>query len=100
MKDIPETTAPARPAGNASQLASLSLSIDPSSMARFLDLLREVIEPMIAKALSQVQSATSPPPQAAETPNTSAAGVDLKPTDRIKAADLRVALLMGKIPED
>src|SRR5690349_3019137 len=103
MNDATQPTSPARPADKPAQSAPLSLFIDAASMARFLDLVREALEPMIAKALSQVQATQSPPQQAAPPPppNSSAVkGVGLNPSDQIKAADLRVALLMGKIPED
>jgi predicted DNA-binding transcriptional regulator AlpA len=102
MNDATQATTPARAAGKMAQPMPLSLSVDPASLTRFLDFFREAIEPMIAKALSQVQAIQSPPHQAAAPPPNSSPekGVDLKPTDQIKAADLRVALLMGKIPED
>ena len=101
MKDA--TAVPGRPAGKTAQPVPLNLSIDPASTARFLDLVLEALDPMIAKALSQVHAATATQQQAAELPpppTATAKGVDLKPTDQLKAADLRVALLMGKIPED
>ena len=103
MNDATQATAPARPAGKLAQPLPLNFSIDPGSTTRFLDLIREALEPMIAKALSQVQTGTSPPQQDTEPPplhSSAGKGVDLKPTDQIKAADIRVALLMGKIPED
>ena len=103
MSDATQTTTPARPAGRSVQPMQLNLSVDPASIARFLDYFREALEPVIAKALSQNQPATNIPQQAAELPPPSPSGtrgVDLKPNDQIKAADLRVALLMGKIPED
>jgi predicted DNA-binding transcriptional regulator AlpA len=80
----------------------LSLSVDPASMARFLDFFREALEPMIAKAVRQDRATQNPPEQAAAPPppNSSVAtGVDLKPADQLKAADLRVAFLTGRIPE-
>jgi predicted DNA-binding transcriptional regulator AlpA len=103
MNNSTQATAPARPAGKTGQPVPLSLSIDPASMTRLLDLFREALEPMFAKAQSQVQTGTSPPQQIAEPPppySSAVKGVDLKPTDQIKAADLQMALLMGKIPED
>jgi predicted DNA-binding transcriptional regulator AlpA len=103
MDDTTQSTTLARPASKPAQSVPLSLSIEPASMARFLELIRVALEPMVAKALSQVQATQSLPQQAAAppSPNSSTAkGVDLKPTDQIKAADLRVALVLGKIPED
>jgi len=103
MTESPQAASPERSSRKSAQAIPLSLCIDPASMTKLLDLLREALEPMIAKALSQVQPAISPPQPATEAPppNASATkGVDLKPPDQIRAADLRVALLMGKIPED
>jgi excisionase family DNA binding protein len=81
----------------------LSLSIDSPSITRLLDLFREMLESTLAKALGQVQLETASTPKDTElTPPTSAAttGVALSHADRLKAADLRIALLTGKIPED
>ena len=83
MNDTTQNAAPGRPAGDPPESIPLNLSIDPASMTRLFDLFREALGP----------SFTKPHSSAGE-------GVDLKPADRIKAADLRVALLLGKIPED
>lgn len=102
MSDNTQAPAPERHTGKPAQPVPLNFAIDPASMERFFDLLREALEPMIAKAVSQVRSATGPPQQAAEPPPPSSSatkGVALKPTDQVKAADIRVGLLMGKIPE-
>jgi predicted DNA-binding transcriptional regulator AlpA len=72
-------------------------------MASLRDLLREVFEPLLAKALSQFQPPTNPSQQPSEPPPTDSApssGIALKPKDQTRAADLRIALLLGKIPED
>jgi predicted DNA-binding transcriptional regulator AlpA len=72
-------------------------------MAGFLDLLRESLEPMIAKALTQMSAASTSPPEAAAPPTpiySAPKGVDLLPSEQTKAADLRVALQLGKIPEN
>ncbi len=93
---------PARQAAKPVQPLSLNLSIDPTSMSRFLDLIRKALEPEIAKALSQIQAMASVPPSTEPSSPASAPqrGIEWKPADQIKAADLRVALLMGKVPED
>jgi hypothetical protein len=71
-------------------------------MARLLDLFREALGPLIADTLRQARPADCPPQQPSEPPPapSAATGVNLKPAEQLKAADLRVALLMGKIPED
>jgi predicted DNA-binding transcriptional regulator AlpA len=103
MNDATEAPAPAQPAVMPTQSMPLNLFIDAGSMTSLINHFREALEPMIATALSQVQQRASPPPQPVEpTPSNSSStkGVDLKPTERLKAADLRVALLLGKIPEN
>jgi excisionase family DNA binding protein len=103
MNDTVQSTVAARPTGKSAQPIPLSLSIDQASVTKFLDFVREALEPMIATALRHVHPATSLPQQPAEPPrpqSTEAKGVKLKPTEQTKAAELRIALLMGKIPED
>jgi predicted DNA-binding transcriptional regulator AlpA len=93
----------ARPTGRTAQPVPLSLSIDPGSMTRLLDLLREALEPMIAKVLIQAQAGTIPSSRPAEmSPSNSATmkDIDLAPTSQTSAANLRSAVLLGKIPED
>jgi predicted DNA-binding transcriptional regulator AlpA len=71
-------------------------------MARLLDLFREALGPLIAEALRQARPADSPPQQPGVPPSapSTVTGVDLKPADQLKAADFRVALLTGKLPEN
>jgi predicted DNA-binding transcriptional regulator AlpA len=68
---------------------------------QFRDLLAETVEAAVAKALAQVQRET-PAPRITESPPLSSTntGIELRPTDKTKAADLRIALLTGKIPEE
>lgn len=82
---------------------NLNLGIDPTSLKKLFDVFREVIETAVIDAMPKAQRppeakaaspATEPPPSPKST------GLDLSAEDRAKAADLRVALLMGKIPED
>jgi len=101
--DTRATTLPVRPPGKPAQPIQLNHSVDSATMTGFLEFFREALEPTIEKMLRQVLSAVSPPPQAAGPPlpqTPAMKAVELKPTDQQKAADLRVALLMGKIPED
>jgi predicted DNA-binding transcriptional regulator AlpA len=68
---------------------------------RFLDQLEQRVESTIARALDAhaktvVQSAQCP---ATPAPSPTPPWLELKPGEGGKAADLRIALLMGKIPE-
>ena len=69
-----------------------NLGIDPTTTARLLDLFKETLEATLKKTLAEM---TIPFPLASQSP-----GTELKPQDKIKAADLRIAMLMGKLPED
>jgi hypothetical protein len=66
----------------------LDLGYDPAMTARLFEVFKDTLEASIKKTLADS------PIQAA------APGTELKSTDKLKAADLRIALLMGKIPED
>jgi hypothetical protein len=68
-------------------------------MTTFFEQIRDALRPMIEQAVSQIQAESSPQ-KVIDPPPTSAKGLDLKPSDQLKAADLRIAFLMGKIPED
>src|SRR5262245_28127953 len=82
----------------------LSVVVDSDSTAMFLDLFRETIDSSMNKIILQVkniltagstaESATAPAP-ASQSP-----GTELTHADRLRAADLRVAVLTGKVPED
>jgi predicted DNA-binding transcriptional regulator AlpA len=66
----------------------LDLGYDPAMTATLFAVFKDTVEISIKQAL-----ANSPP-------LVSSPGTELKPNDKFKAADLRVALLMGKIPDD
>jgi predicted DNA-binding transcriptional regulator AlpA len=66
----------------------LDLGYDPAMTATLFAVFKDTVEISIKQAL-----ANSPP-------LVSSLGTELKPNDKFKAADLRVALLMGKIPDD
>lgn len=66
----------------------LDLGYDPAKTATLFAVFKDTVEISIKQAL-----ANSPP--SALTP-----GTELKPNDKFKAGDLRMALLMGKIPDD
>lgn len=66
------------------------LGLDPATTARLADLFKVTLEATCKKIL-------------AESPTLAASvskGTELKAADKLKAADLRTALLVGKIPED
>lgn len=66
----------------------LDLGYDPSLTASLFEVFKDTLEVSIKKALADCPPLSSSP------------GTELKAKDKLKAADLRVALLMGKIPED
>jgi predicted DNA-binding transcriptional regulator AlpA len=81
----------------------LTLFIDPASVTRLLELFREALETTLAKALAQTKASSAPPPAPQPVERASpveSAGLGLKKPELAQAADLRIALLTGKIPED
>ena len=70
----------------------LDLGFDPKTSERLFDLFKETLEVTFKSIM--VKS-----PISAATPSKSQ-GTELRENDNLKAADLRIALLMGKIPED
>jgi|SRR6185369_15674860 len=82
---------------------SLNISLDPASVRTLLDAIRTTVESAMATAFSNIQPSTPgipPSPIVEASPQTKPVSVDLDKADRLKAADVRVALLMGKIPEE
>jgi predicted DNA-binding transcriptional regulator AlpA len=83
--------------------AQLEFAIDDREIGGVLDRFRQIVETTVAEQLKKVRSETaqakatlppsSPPAPAPE-------GTELPPEERLKARDLRTALLLGKIPED
>ncbi len=68
------------------------LGFDPATTARLAELFKVTLEATCKKILAESQmSAVS----VSKSP-----GTELKAADKLKAADLRTALLVGKIPED
>jgi predicted DNA-binding transcriptional regulator AlpA len=72
--------------------ALIDLEFDPSTTARLFDLFKETLEVTFKKTLAESPILAPPASQSQ--------GTELKAQDKIKAADLRIALLMGKLPED
>lgn len=78
----------------------LSVTIDPPSLARLLELLREALEAALPKSPAPQPALQEPKPQPTDPVLPTTPGLDLKVSDKLKATDVRMALLMGKIPED
>lgn len=72
--------------------ASVSIRIDATT--------DQALRDAVCGAIEAVLSQGSLHHQAAERPNTTTAGVALQPGQRLRAADLRQAILLGKVPED
>jgi predicted DNA-binding transcriptional regulator AlpA len=66
----------------------LELGYDPSMTARLFEVFKDTLEASIKKTLADSPILAASP------------GMALQATDKLKAADLRIALLLGKIPED
>ena len=66
----------------------LDLGYDPATTASLFEVFKDTVEGSIKKALADCPTLSSSP------------GTELKAKDKLKAADLRMALLMGKLPED
>jgi predicted DNA-binding transcriptional regulator AlpA len=84
---------------------NLQLSLDPDQATEFMNWLSQVVETSIAASLvgqkrepgtqSHVPDANGPRPA----PETKVKGIDVSDAARAKAADLRIDLLLGKIPD-
>lgn len=66
----------------------LDLGYDPAMTARLFDVFKNILEASIMETLADSPILAASP------------GTALTATDKLKAADLRMALLLGKIPED
>lgn len=81
---------------------SLNLTVEPDSLTNLLGLFKQVIEAALAKTVARipVSPVAIPASKPESPPSTRSTGLELKATDKIKAADVRIALLTGKLPED
>jgi predicted DNA-binding transcriptional regulator AlpA len=81
-----------------------SLNLDPVSAKRLLEMIQQMLETTLKRMLAEV--AGRPAPSAGQGPDESnpsspkKTGIDLNSIEKLKAADLRVALLIGKTPEN
>lgn len=87
---------------NGKSLPQQAVSFDAATVARLIDLIRETVETTLTRTLTQVRlqaSVTSASPDASSPTSPQKTGIELKPGEQTKAADLRIALLTGKIPD-
>jgi predicted DNA-binding transcriptional regulator AlpA len=81
----------------------LGLSVSRNSIESLLDELRRTVKETVREELAAHISKTRVEEDAAPAQQTSspvAQGVELPPAEQLKAKDLRMGLLLGKIPED
>lgn len=83
--------------------AQLEFAIDDRKIDGVLDRFRQMVETTVAEQLKKVRSETAQakaPLPSSSLPAPTPDGTELLPADRLKARDLRTAVLLGKIPED
>jgi len=79
----------------------LDISIDDNDIDGIIERFREVVEKTIAAQIGKLKAQRQHKQEVPRTPQgTTPGGVVLPDSERIEAADLRTALLMGKLPED
>jgi predicted DNA-binding transcriptional regulator AlpA len=103
MADSDGNDVPGQRPGKAGLQVPLTLTVDPVSLSRLVAVFRETLETTLSKALPGPPAVPEPRPvpQPVEVPPPPrSTGLDWKSSDRVKAADLRVALLTGKTPDD
>lgn len=83
--------------------AQLEFAIDDREISGVMERFRQIVENTVAEQLKKVRSEAAQAKEALPPPSLPApapGGTDLPPAERLKARDLRTALLLGKIPED
>ena len=92
------------PAGsNEAELLRLSISANHDAINTYVERIVGEIRVEVARAIrEELTGATAPqaPKSSTLTATSPATGMQLSKEERFKAADLRTALLMGKIPDD
>lgn len=86
------TDLPPASLGSGENPVSTPVHLDPASVKQLLDLVRETVE----AAFARIPGLTAP----SLTASPQSTGLDLKVGEKVKAADLRLALLAGKVPEN
>jgi predicted DNA-binding transcriptional regulator AlpA len=79
------------------------LDVDPNSKSAWLCSIQEMLETTLKRALAEVAVRPTSAPGLGPTDSGPCSpkktGIDLSSIEKLKAADLRVALLIGKVPE-
>ena len=95
--------APTKPRRAPLQTLDVRLTVSQETLRELFDELRRMIKEAVREELP---GHTSKPHESKEKdaapdqPRTLPGGVDLPTTEQLKAKDLRMALLLGKLPED
>ncbi len=104
MTDRTQIDSPTRSCEKSAEPVALKLSMDPGSVTKLVELFRQTLETTLANAQmrdqAQERPAQIPVVQAREPSASPSPGTRLTPADKLKAADVRMAVLTGKIPED
>lgn len=93
---------PASPQSSGVRLLDLQITLDHPAVAALAERLCQAVEKTITTHLSKLETmvpATLPGPLL-KPANITPEGVDLPEEERLKAANLRTALLLGKIPDN
>jgi len=102
----PPPTAESPPKRAAGEHVGLDLSIDSKTLNQLLDRFTHALRTTIAEELAKIEARRKPEPTplseqtAVPTPPAqSSRGVEITEALKLKAADLRKAVLLGKVPE-
>jgi excisionase family DNA binding protein len=94
---------PSKPRRTPLQTFDVGLTVSQETISQLLDELRRLIKDTLREELSvhtsKVEESNVKDASAAQ-PRSIPGGVDLPTTEQLKAKDLRMALLLGKLPED
>ena len=83
--------------------AQLEFTIDDREIGGVMERFRQIVEATVAEQLKKARGEAAQAKDAVPTSSPTAPtpdGTDLPPAERLKARDVRTALLLGKIPED
>ncbi len=83
--------------------AHLEFAIDDREIGGVMERFRQIVETTVAEQLTKVRGEAAQAKEAlpsSSLPAPTPEGTDLLPAERLKARDLRTALLLDKIPED
>src|SRR5579862_5904078 len=97
MTDTNQADSTARSADTTA--SAMPLTFDQSSANWFLEMFQEMIETTLKRMLAEVAGRPAPSSGESSPLSPKLTGIDLDSIEKLKAADLRVALLIGKTPE-